>query len=384
VTGGGTGGHVAPALAVIQTLREMAREANWEPVFLYVGSAQGVEARLSREANVDFLGVQSGKLRRAKNPLKMISRRNLADMARVPLGIGQAVAALRRFQPDVVLATGGYVSVPPVVAAGLMGIPALIHEQTVQVGLANRIAARFAARIALTFEGALADLPLRLRRKAFVTGNPVRAVIFGGSRAGAVARFGFREEDNALPAIYVTGGAQGAHRINAAVEEVLPEILRSCCVIHQCGPQDSAHFQDVAAGLPEELQQRYFAAGFLGDEVGDAYALADVVVGRSGAGTVTEAAALGKPAIFIPLVPTGGDEQTRNAQRSVDADAAILLPQAELSGARLWSELRPLLADLARRRTMGEAAQTLARPQAARDLAQAILELSGVSGLSEP
>jgi UDP-N-acetylglucosamine--N-acetylmuramyl-(pentapeptide) pyrophosphoryl-undecaprenol N-acetylglucosamine transferase len=146
-------------------------------------------------------------------------------MARVPLGVAQSLAAVRRFRPDVVLATGGYVSVPPVIAAGLSRVPVLIHEQTVQVGLANRIAARFASRIALTFEGALQDLPPRLRRKAFVTGNPVRDAVFQGDRDRAVDRFGFAPEDGDLPTVYVTGGAQGAHKINLALEAALPTLL---------------------------------------------------------------------------------------------------------------------------------------------------------------
>ncbi|MBV9851694.1 MAG: undecaprenyldiphospho-muramoylpentapeptide beta-N-acetylglucosaminyltransferase [Armatimonadetes bacterium] len=375
VTGGGTGGHVTPALAVVQTLREMARGADWTPCFRYVGSAQGVEARLAAEAGIEFVGVQSGKLRRTA----LFSRRNLGDALRVPVGILQSLAAVRRFRPDVVLATGGYVSVPPVVAAGLLGRPVLIHEQTVQVGLANRIAARFARRIALTFEGALADLPPNLRAKAFVTGNPVRAVLFAGNRARAVARFGFSVNDDTLPTVYITGGAQGAQVINRAVEAVLPELLAGCRIIHQCGAQGLDSLQAAARGLPPELGRRYFVTGFIGEEIGDVFALADLVVGRSGAGTVTEAAATGKPALFIPLVPTGGDEQTRNARRSAGAGAAVIVPQAELDGPRLLSEVRALLADSERRRRMGEAAQTLARPQAARDLARALLELTRVS-----
>ena len=376
VTGGGTGGHVTPALAVIQTLQGMAAGADWEPRFRYVGSAQGVEARLAAEAGIEFVGVQSGKLRRAKSLAGLVSRRNLADALRVPVGILQALGAVRRFRPDVVLATGGYVSVPAVVAAGLLQIPVLIHEQTVQVGLANRIAARFASRIALTFEGALADLPPRLRTKAFVTGNPIRAVIFSGDRTRAVERFGFAVNDECLLTVYVTGGAQGARVINRALESILPDLLTECRIIHQCGAQDEEHFRRVARGLPPPLGQRYFATGFIGDEIGDVYALADLVVGRSGAGTVTEAAALGKPAVFIPLVPTGGDEQTRNARRAADAGAAGIIPNGELDGPRLAAELSTLLDDSERRTRMGAAARTLARPQAAQDLAHCLLELA--------
>ena len=357
----------------------MARDADWQPRFQYVGSAGGVEARLAREAGIEFVGVQSGKLRRSKRFLGLFSRRNFADALRVPVGIGQAMGAVRRFRPDVVLATGGYVSVPPVIAAGLLGRPVLIHEQTVQVGLANRIAARFARRIALTFEGALADLPPRLRAKAFVTGNPVRAAVFAGDRERAVGRFGFSSEDDALPTVYVTGGAQGAHILNRAVESVLPELLSECRLIHQCGPPDQDHLQQMARGLPPELGRRYFVTGFVGEEIGDVYALADLIVGRSGAGTVTEAAALGKPALFIPLVPTGGDEQTRNARRSADAGAAVILTNADLDGPRLGTEIAALLQDPERRARMGAAARTLARPEAARDLALALLGLAGSS-----
>ena len=137
-------------------------------------------------------GVQSGKLRRASSLRGLLTRKNLADAFRVPVGIVQAWHEVRRFRPDVVLATGGYVSVPPVIAAGLLRRPVLIHEQTVQIGLANQIAARFATRIALTFEGAASELPPRLRRKAFVTGNPVRQAIFGGDRAAGRGAFRLR------------------------------------------------------------------------------------------------------------------------------------------------------------------------------------------------
>ncbi len=377
VTGGGTGGHVSPALAVIQTLQEMAQGVDWTPEFRYVGSRHGVERGLVEAAGIPFVGVQSGKLRRASTVRGLLTWKNLTDAFRVPVGVGQAWNEVRRFRPDVVLATGGYVSVPPVIAAGLLRRPVLIHEQTVQIGLANRIAARFATRIALTFEGAASELPPGLRRKAFVTGNPVRQAIFGGDRARAVARLGFDPADDGLLTVYVTGGALGAQKINRVVEAILPDLLTECRVIHQCGTQDAARMVDVRAGLTDDLVRRYHVAAFVGTEIADVFALADLVVGRSGAGTVTELAALGKPALFIPLVPTGGDEQTRNARRSMEAGAAVLLPGRELNGPRLLSEIRVLLSDSARRAAMGGAALTLATPNAASDIAKALLTLAG-------
>ncbi len=382
VTGGGTGGHVSPALATIGAIRQLAAEsqadgsAAWTPEFRYLGSYGGVEQSLAEAAGVPFTGVQSGKLRRASSVRGLLTLKNFTDALRVPVGIVQAGAEVRKFWPDVVLATGGYVSVPTVIAAGLLRRPVLIHEQTVQIGLANRIAARFASRIALTFEGAAAELPPSQRRKAFVSGNPVRQIIFGGDRARAVSRFGFSPGDDGLPTVYVTGGALGAQSINRAVEAALPELLTVCRVVHQCGRQDGKRMAGVRAALPPDLQRRYAAVPFVGDEIGDIFALTDLLVGRSGAGTVTEAAATGLPALFIPLVPTGGDEQTRNARRSADAGAALILPSRELDGPRLLSEIRALLADPARLAAMGQAAVTLATPNAAYDLAGAVLALA--------
>jgi UDP-N-acetylglucosamine--N-acetylmuramyl-(pentapeptide) pyrophosphoryl-undecaprenol N-acetylglucosamine transferase len=377
VTGGGTGGHVSPALATIQAMQALAVGADWMPEFRYVGSRHGIEKGLVEAAGIPFVGVQSGKLRRAATMRGLLTAKNLVDALRVPVGIGQAIGEVRRFAPDVVLATGGYVSVPPVIAAGLLRRPVLIHEQTVQIGLANKIAARFATRIALTFEGSASELPPSQRRKTFVTGNPVRLAIFGGDQARAVERFGFDPAENNLPTVYVTGGALGAKSINSALEATLPELLSKCRVIHQCGRADGEHFVSVRAALPLSLQRRYLVVPFVGDEIADIFALCELIAGRSGAGTVTEAAAVGKPALFIPLVPTGGDEQTRNARRSAEAGAAVLLPSAELTGPRLLSDIWELLADPARLAAMGRAALTLATPNAASDLASALLALAG-------
>ncbi len=377
LTGGGTGGHVSAALATAEAVRARAAGADWTPEFRFIGSRHGVEQGLAEAAGIPFVGVESGKLRRAASVRGLLTVKNFTDALRVPVGIAQAIAEVRRFRPDAVLATGGYVSVPTVIAAGLLGYPVLIHEQTVQIGLANKIAARFASRIALTFEGAAQELPPNLRHKTFVTGNPVRPVIFGGDKGRAVERFGFDPAESHLPTVYVTGGALGAKSINQAVEDCLPGLLENCRVVHQCGRADGEKMASVRAALPAGLQRRYWVVPFVGDEIGDVFALCDLIAGRSGAGTVTEAAAQGKPALFIPLVPTGGDEQTRNAKRSADIGAAALLPSRDLSGPRLLAEISALLADPARLAAMGAAALALATPNAAFDLADALLALAG-------
>lgn len=304
----------------------------------------------------------------------------------------ESIAAVRKFRPDVCLATGGYVSVPPVIAAGLLRVPVLTHEQTVTVGLANRIASRFATRIALAFDDAVTQLPPPLQKKAFVTGNPIRAAVFDGSRGRAIKRFKFAPEDNDLPCLYVTGGAQGARVINRAVEDALPELLMFTRVIHQCGQQktpDGLHLADEqdldrclrkVDNLSPTLRARYYATRFIeADAIGDAYALADLIAARAGAGTVTEVCALGKAALFIPLYPTSGDEQTKNARRLSDIEAGAFLKESECDGPRFLSEVRPLLSDRDALAAMGHKAARFARPRAADDLADALLTLAGVS-----
>jgi UDP-N-acetylglucosamine--N-acetylmuramyl-(pentapeptide) pyrophosphoryl-undecaprenol N-acetylglucosamine transferase len=263
-------------------------------------------------------------------------------------------------------------------------VPILTHEQTVQIGLANRITARFARTIALTFESARSELPAGLRGRAIVTGNPVRPLVFGGDGRSAASWAGFAPEDDQLPTVYVTGGSQGARIINRAVEAALPELLQFCRVIHQCGQQPEGEEQDyerlerAAAGLSPALRRRYYFTRFVGAEIKDVFALAGLVVGRAGAGTLAEICVLGKPALYIPLVPTGGDEQTRNARMCEAAGAAAIIPPTQLDGARLLAEVRRLLADQPRLDAMARAALTLGRPNAARAVAQAVLKLAGV------
>ena len=382
VTGGGSGGHVTPALATVEAIEALAdRDGTWRPAILYIGSQKGIERELACAAGLPFTAIATGKLRRSEHILGHLSWRNLIDALRLPWGVLQALVAVARFRPHVVLSTGGFVCVPPVVAAFLLRVPVITHEQTVQMGLANRIASRLADRIALTYESAREDLPEHLRTKTCITGNPVRPIIFNGNPDTALALTGLAN-DGALPTLYVTGGAQGAQHVNRAVAEALPDLLAVCRIIHQCGRQardgvsEFTRLREARAALPSELQGRYYVVDFVGDEIGHFYAMADVVVSRSGAGTLAELFALGKPAILIPLVPTGGDEQRRNAQHAQQAGAATIIAQADLTGESLCKQVSELFAAEARRNAMADAAKELARPDAARRLAEATIALA--------
>lgn len=366
LTGGSTGGHVVPALAVADTLRRRCGSSQADIVFTYLGSSRGVERDLAGRAGIPFFAVRTGKLRRAPSRVGLLRPENLVDLLNVPVGVGEALLHIQRLKPHVVLSMGGFGAVPTVLAAAILRVPTVVHEQTVQVGLANRLCAPMASAIALSFPQATQHLPRFLRGRAIVTGNPLRPQVLEGDPARAVHRFGF-EVDDIVQTIYVTGGSQGARQINQAVQEVLPELVASCRLIHQSGAgPDFERLSVFRQQLRQDLRRRYYLSPFLREEISDAYALADLVVGRSGAGTVSELCAAGLPAVYVPLIPTGGDEQRRNAQMAADAGAAILLPPAELTGKRLRREVLGLLRNSARLRAMSAAARGLA-PQGAAD-----------------
>jgi UDP-N-acetylglucosamine--N-acetylmuramyl-(pentapeptide) pyrophosphoryl-undecaprenol N-acetylglucosamine transferase len=253
VTGGGTGGHTYPALTTVTTLRARLEAAGaTAPNLLWVGIAGGLEADVAGRNNVPFRAITTGKLRRSLSPRDLV--RNLADAFRIPLGILQAVATVARTRPAVVFSTGGFVSVPIGLAARLFRVPYLLHEQTLAIGLANRILAHAATRILLSHEASLDHLPARARRRAVVTGNPIRPAVLNGSPARGLAAFHL---DPAVPLVLVTGGAIGAQQINRMLAGALPDLLPHCQIVHQCGSHGLAEMQQVAGTLPPHLADRY-------------------------------------------------------------------------------------------------------------------------------
>jgi UDP-N-acetylglucosamine--N-acetylmuramyl-(pentapeptide) pyrophosphoryl-undecaprenol N-acetylglucosamine transferase len=375
-TGGGTGGHTYPAITTIRATRELLEGAGIALDVLYVGSTGGLEARVAEQEQLPFQAVSTGKLRRSANPLRMISSQNLRDGGRVARGLVEGRRVVRAFQPDVVLSTGGYVAVPVGLAAATVDAPLLVHEQTTRLGLANRILLRRATAIALSSPTSVQLLPAAARSRAVVTGNPIRVELLGGDADRGVKALGWTGWDASLPTVYVTGGAQGSVQINRLVEAVLEWLLQRANVVHQCGPSSLAQLQRRAEQLPAELAGRYRVIEFVGVELPDVQALADVVVSRSGAGTLAELTALGKPSVLIPLVPTGGNEQEHNARYLQQAGAARALLGKSPTPADLTDALDGLIADSALRAGMAAQAAQLGRPQAAHDLATVLLGLA--------
>lgn len=368
VTGGGTGGHVYPALAVARALAaEHGVEVTW------VGAAGSLEERTAASNGIAFRRVATGKLRRASNPLKMITVANVRDMLRVPLGIAQAVVLLARTRPDAVLATGGYVAIPVGIAAKVTRRALIVHEQTVRLGLANRLLARGRARVAASSESTLGLLPPAVRERAVVTGNPTRPELADGDAGKAIAALGLTGFDRTRPTVYVTGGAQGSVQINTLISGLLPWLLEHADVVHQSGQRDLPRLEQEAAALPDGLRARYHLTAFVGPELPDVLALADVMVSRAGAGTIAEITALGKPAILIPLASSAGGEQEHNAAHLQAQGAAAALLGGRVDAAALRSALENLLADPEARAQMAANAKQAGRPDAANRLVEVVL-----------
>lgn len=378
IAGGGTGGHVLPAVAVIEELRQRQLPLD----LLWVGSHAGVEQSIAAQQDVPFTAIQTGKLRR------YVAIQTVADAFRVPIGIVQAWSRIRAFAPDVIYSTGGAVSVPSVIAGHRIA-PVITHEQTAQIGIANKTAARFATTFAVGFEQT-AIQARTFHKNVVTTGNPVRASLASGSAERGFGHYGFTP---GLPVIYITGGARGASPLNRRIERILQELLERVQVVHQVGPRsandDFARLSTWRATLPEQLANRYVVTEFVGPELPDLYAMTDLVIGRAGAGTVSELGFMGLPSILIPLPGTWGDEQRKNARVLGDAGAAVVIEQADASPDRLRSEILALTGSRERLDAMGAAARSTARPDAASRLVDEILRLqslrpgqSGHSGTS--
>lgn len=348
-TGGGTGGHVYPGLAIADELRDIGiSDISW------IGSTQGIERRICRRAGIPFLGIPAGKLRR------YLSLRNLSDVFRILAGFFRALGVLRSLKPDILFSKGGYVSVPPVVAARLLGIPSVTHESDMIPGLATRINARFVERVLVPYQESVAYLDRRARKKAVVTGNPVRRSILEGRAACGRDTVGAPE---GVPVLLVLGGSLGSARINAAVSDALPTLVARCFVVHQRGDHPPSRGDG----------ERYFSRSFFYTEMPGLLAAADLVVARAGAGTIWELAATRTPAVLVPLGTAGSrGDQIENARAYAASGAARVVPDEEATGARLAEEIAALLDDYTGRQHMAAAAGRFGARDVARHIAQMV------------
>lgn len=359
ITGGGTGGHVYPALAVAD---ELVRRGHDRSSIRFLGSARGLEASAVPAAGYEIDLLPGRGLRRSVAPRAIAQ--NLKTAWDTAVACTRAVTLLRRRRPAVVLGVGGYASAPGVLAAWLLRVPVVVHEQNAAPGVVNRVAVALGARAAVS-------LPDTALRGAVLTGNPVRAAIVA---AGASDR-----EPRVPGSVGVFGGSLGARRVNDAVLGLAGRWRHRSdrTIRHVTGPRDYQRCVDEWSKRPPGDDALRYELVEYEDDMPALYARSGVVVARAGAVTVAELAASRTPAVVVPLPGAPSDHQTANGRALVAAGAAVLVPDAECDGARLAAELDVLLDDGRRLAAMGEAASTLARPDAAANVADLVEEAAG-------
>ena len=359
--GGGTGGHVYPALSIVTALeRELPTGEKLQP--LYLGSREGAEATLVEEANIPLRPISSGPIR-GRKPWELA--RNSGRMA---VGVAQARKALSELDAEALLSTGGYASFPVALAARSRGIPIAVYLPDVYPGWAVRAIARLARRIAVTAPETLRKLP---DGKAVVTGYPVREEFWQANRSEGRQRLGLDPEEKVL---LVAGASQGAHSINQAVAGNLRGLLELCELVHVSGHADEAWLAGLAKQLPAKLRSRYHPFGYMKKEFPWAMAAADLALCRAGASVLGELPAVGLPAVLVPY-PYAGAHQRLNARHLEDNGAAAILDERDLGS--MLSVVGGLLHDDARLDAMRQASRRLARPEAASNIARLILDLAG-------
>ena len=351
IAGGGTGGHIIPALAIADELKGRHQAA-----ILFVGTPRGLESRLVPQAGYRLELIRVGQLNRVSLATRL---RTLIDL---PLGFLHCVRVLRQFRPQVVIGVGGYASGPMMGAAILMRIPTLAFEPNAVPGLANRLIGARVRAAAVNFEPAA-----RYFRNAHVTGIPVRAEFF---------RLAPRPLGAPLH-LLVFGGSQGARALNAMMPKIAATLLErvpGLTILHQAGAR---HAETTLAAYQQSgaPSHRWQVAPFL-DDMPRRFEAADLVLARSGASTVAELAAAGKPAVLVPLPTAADDHQRKNAEVMAQAGAARVLFEPDLTPAQLEGTLSDLLAAPQDLRTMADNARTLAHPDAAERIAQMALALA--------
>jgi UDP-N-acetylglucosamine--N-acetylmuramyl-(pentapeptide) pyrophosphoryl-undecaprenol N-acetylglucosamine transferase len=357
VSGGGTAGHIYPALTVAELVSADARDR-----VAYVGAPNSLEQRLAGERGVEFVSVPARGWDRAR-PVTL-----LTGFATAAVSTVRCVHLLRRDRTDAVAGFGGYVSVPLSLAAVICRVPLVLHEQNSVPGVANRILARFARSVCVTYEDSVPLLPHPER--AVVTGDPVRESVLRADRDAGREALGIAPDETLL---LVFGGSRGARHVNGALLALRERLEDVDClrVVQIAGPLEAADVRAAleahSGGIPAWWQVLEYVA-----EMGDLLAAADLVVCRAGATTLAEISVLGKASVLVPYPYATDDHQTLNAGPFLRAGASLVVADADLDGPALWEALAKLLANPAARAAMASAAASLGRPDAARAVVRAL------------
>lgn len=369
-TGGGTGGHFYPIIAIAEALQDLAREKRLiEPKLYYLAPAPYNKQALF-ENSIRFIHIPAGKRRR------YFSLRNFFDGLVTLWGVIVALITLFRLYPDVVVGKGGFGSVPAVIAAWILRIPIIVHESDAKPGRANLLAARLADRIAISFDSSAAYFPKRVQKRIARTGVPVRKALMRVEAEGARQYLGLERD---IPTILILGGSQGAKKINEAVLTALPELVTDANVIHQTGKKHIKEVEGVGKVVLADNPHadRYHAIDYL-DTVSmqRAASVADLIISRAGSTSITEIGIWKKPAILIPIPESISHDQRSNAYAYARQGGALIIEEENLSPHVFAAEIKRLLGDPDTLAKMSAATEGWADTDAGRVVAEEIISIA--------
>lgn len=369
LTGGGTGGHFYPLIAIAEAVHDLVAEKQiLSPRLYYVADKPYDEEALFAN-DIIFVKAPAGKVRR------YFSLQNVSDLFKTLFGTIQCLFILLKIYPDVVISKGGYASVPTVLAASILKIPIIIHESDAKVGRANLLAAKKATRIAVAFESAIAGFPEKFRSKIANVGIPVRKELLQlPTRETALATLSL---DPALPTVVIMGGSSGSQRLNETVLDALPNLVSFANVIHQTGKAQFGDVEKTGRVIAGEYKDRYHPYPYLNIEsIRATAAAADVIIARAGTGSITEIALWGIPAILVPIPESISHDQRTNAYTYAHTGASEVLEEANMTPNVLASEARRIATDPVVNARMRAAAKGFANPNAGRLIAEEALRIA--------
>lgn len=364
VTGGGTGGHIYPALAVAEVMKADPSVTN----VTYIGKSGGLESELVPQNGLPFEGIEFYGMPRGKSPVVLLKL--VAWLAKLEQAKAHARRLLTRLQPDVVFGTGGYVSAPVLMAAQSLKIPYVVHEPDAQPGLVNRLMSRHAQVITTSFSEGAERLKHKPSQQVLITGNPIRGAIGAMDKTAAFQSLGLQWPVD-KPILLITGGSQGARRLNAAVVDALPVLLDELgfSVAHLTGKK---LYDETLAALDAKHPALKSHGGYwvqpYSANMAALLAVADLAICRAGSLSLSEMYVSGIPTILVPYPFAAADHQRKNAQASVRAGASLMVEDSEFTGERLLQDLRPLVQDAELTQRMKSAALALGHPHATQEI----------------
>lgn len=364
-TGGGTGGHIYPLIAVMRDIKRLAEQERVLDLELFYMGPKEYGADTLRDEEVYVIITPSGKLR------NYFSVMNFLDFFKTAYSLVKAFFAMFFIMPDVIFSKGGYGALPAVCAAWLFRIPLIIHESDTVPGRVNRFSARFAKRIGIAFPAAQDYFP---KEKTAFVGIPIRRRILGGNRDEAKNAFNIYTD---LPVVGVMGASQGSQKINRAILDILRELTDEYEVAHQTGENNFEDIRGQAGVILESANKsRYRAFGIMDEsEMRDFYLVSDIIVSRASATSIYEIAAWGKPSIMIPLRIATQDHQTRNAYEYASEGACIVIEENNLTPHILLAEIHKIVKDPERKKRMSEAAVRFSRVDSSEIIARELLKV---------